>query len=58
MFTTADTPITAMPTPMCSISLPAESRWTDSYTITPAPTRISIPSIAAARFSTFACPYM
>src|SRR5919106_1883431 len=25
--------------------------------ITPAPTRISIPSIAAARFSTFWCPY-
>ena len=34
------------------------SRRTDSNTITAAPSRMSTPSRAEARFSTFSCPYM
>jgi hypothetical protein len=56
-FTTAEIAITAMPKPMFSISPPLARRREASYTITPAPTRISMPSIAAARFSALAWPY-
>ena len=35
---------------------PSTSRRVASKTMIPAPTRISMPSIAAARFSTFSCP--
>ena len=45
-----------MPTPIDSISVPWTSRRTDSKMMIPAPSRISMPSIAAARFSTFWCP--
>ena len=55
-FASAENAITAMPNPIDSISEPSASRRTDSNTITPAPIRISIPSIAAARFSTFWWP--
>ncbi len=46
-----------MPMPIEWTSGGSSSRRTDSNTISPAPTRISIPSIAAARFSTLSCPH-
>jgi len=53
---TPEKPITAMPMPIFSTCAPAARRRPDSNTITAAPTRISKPSIAAARFSTFWWP--
>ena len=47
-----------MPSHSESTSTASTRRRTDSKMISPAPSRISTPSIAAARFSTFACPYM
>ena len=40
----------------CRPSAPTTSRWVASKTMIPAPTRISIPSIVAARLSTFSWP--
>ena len=45
-----------MPKPSESTSGVSTSRLTPSKMIMPAPTRISIPSMAAARFSIFAWP--
>ena len=54
---TAENAITAIPTPRLSTSTADTSRRVASKTMIPAPTRISIPSIVAARFSTFSWPY-
>ena len=48
--------MTAMPMPRSSTSEPIASRLVASKMMIPAPTRISMPSIAAARFSTFSWP--
>ena len=48
--------ITPMPMPSECTSAPLDSRRTDSKTMTPAPTRMSIASIAAARFSNLSWP--
>ena len=56
MLATAAIAITAMPIPRSSTSEPFTSRRVASKMMIPAPTRISIPSIAAARFSTFSWP--
>ena len=56
MLATAEKAITAMPTPSDCTSGGSTSRRADSNTMMPAPTRISIPSIPAATFSTFAWP--
>ena len=56
MLATAEKPMTAMPTPRSSISTPVARRRVASKMMTPAPMRISMPSIAAARFSTFSWP--
>ena len=56
MLATAEKAITAIPTPRSSISEPMTRRRVASKMMIPAPTRISIPSIAAARFSSFSCP--
>jgi hypothetical protein len=53
---TIENAMTAMPTPRLSTSEPVASRRVASKMMIPAPTRISIPSIVAARFSTFSCP--
>ncbi len=52
-FASAENPITAIPMPRCETSAPTTSRRVAAKTMIPAPTRISIPSIAAAKFSTF-----
>src|SRR5438046_1976153 len=53
---TAETPTTAMPTPRRWTPAPI-TRWRmASKAITPDPTRMSIPSMAAERFSIFSCP--
>ena len=56
MLATAENAITAIPTPRSSTSEPITSRRVASKMMIPAPTRISIPSIAAARFSSFSWP--
>jgi hypothetical protein len=53
---TIEKAITAMPMPRLSTSVLWTRCRTASKAITPEPTRISMPSIAAARFSTFSCP--
>ena len=53
---TADRPTTAMPTPSRWTSVPT-TRWRiASNAMTAEPTRMSIPSIAAERFSIFSWP--